>query len=162
MSTIILARMIREVRYVKGWGPDDFARRANISRTALYQIERGTTRNPHPGTLKRIACALGVPLDVLLRNTLVSNNGEAALPLQGTPATTLPRELPATAPSRQPEEDLIEKFRVILSSPLAEGMARIVEEAFRLLPIIPSPRLADRPRFAPPVRFEPLRQAQTR
>ena len=35
--------------------------------------------------------------------------------------------------------ELMEKFRLLLGSPLAEGVARIVEESFRLLPIIPPP-----------------------
>ena len=35
--------------------------------------------------------------------------------------------------------ELLEKFRLLLASPMAEGVARIVEESFRLLPIIPPP-----------------------
>ena len=42
-------------------------------------------------------------------------------------------------PSGDRAEDLIEKFRVLLASPLADGVARIIEESFRLLPIIPPP-----------------------
>ena len=39
-----LSRRIRDLRYAKGWGPDELASRAKISRTALYQIERGERR----------------------------------------------------------------------------------------------------------------------
>jgi hypothetical protein len=39
-------------------------------------------------------------------------------------------------------DELTEKFRMLLASPLADGIARIVEESFRLLPIIPPPSAA--------------------
>ena len=61
-----LSRRIRDLRYAKGWGPDELANRAKISRTALYQIERGSTSKPQAGTLRRISRALGVPLEDLL------------------------------------------------------------------------------------------------
>ena len=56
-----LAQRIRDFRYSKGWGPDELANRAEISRTALYQIESGKTELPRAGTLRRIAVALGGP-----------------------------------------------------------------------------------------------------
>ena len=74
-----LSRRIRDLRYAKGWGPDELASRAKISRTALYQIERGNTSKPQAGTLRRISRALGVPLENLLTTT-VSNEGAAAVP----------------------------------------------------------------------------------
>jgi transcriptional regulator with XRE-family HTH domain len=58
-----LAERIRDMRYAKGWGPDELARRAEISRTALYQIETGRTARPRAATLRRIAKALEVPLE---------------------------------------------------------------------------------------------------
>src|SRR5271170_2078006 len=61
-----LATRVREIRYAKGWGPDELANRADISRTALYQIESGKTGLPRAGTLRRIAVALEVPMDDLL------------------------------------------------------------------------------------------------
>ena len=66
-----LAKRIRDLRYSKGWGPDELANRAKISRTALYQIERGNTSKPQAGTLRRISRALGVPLEILLDSTPV-------------------------------------------------------------------------------------------
>lgn len=63
-----LAQRIRDFRYSKGWGPDELANRAEISRTALYQIESGKTELPRAGTLRRIAVALDVPMDELLGN----------------------------------------------------------------------------------------------
>src|SRR5215813_9387044 len=61
-----LAQRVRDFRYSKGWGPDELASRAEISRTALYQIESGKTGLPRAGTLRRIAVALDVPMEELL------------------------------------------------------------------------------------------------
>ena len=132
-----LSRKIRDFRYAKGWGPDELASRAKISRTALYQIERGSTSKPQAGTLRRISRALGVPLEVLLTTTPISSQETKSLTPSSTPATTTQGSLAGRVPSSDRAEELIEKFRILLSSPLAEGVARIVEESFRLLPIIP-------------------------
>jgi transcriptional regulator with XRE-family HTH domain len=70
-----LAQRVRDIRYAKGWGPDELANRAEISRTALYQIESGKTGLPRAGTLRRIAVALDVPMENLL-----GIDGEAAEP----------------------------------------------------------------------------------
>ncbi|MGC1720387.1 MAG: helix-turn-helix transcriptional regulator [Isosphaeraceae bacterium] len=137
-----LAKRIRDLRYSKGWGPDELANRAKISRTALYQIERGNTSKPQAGTLRRISRALGVPLEILLDSTPVLSE---QIPSSEGPAEggsyshavisgSLERSL-----SSDRADELIEKFRMLLGSPLADGIARIVEESFRLLPIIPPP-----------------------
>src|SRR5208282_6910465 len=65
-QVISLAQRVRDFRYSKGWGPDELASRAEISRTALYQIESGKTGLPRAGTLRRIAVALEVSMDDLL------------------------------------------------------------------------------------------------
>src|SRR4051812_30959577 len=64
--TMTLAQRIRDCRYTRGWGPDELASRASISRTALYQIESGKTEHPRAGTLRRIAEALSVSTEALL------------------------------------------------------------------------------------------------
>ena len=69
-----LSKRIRDLRYAKGWGPDELASRAKISRTALYQIERGNTSKPQAGTLRRISRALGVPLEILLDMTPLTHD----------------------------------------------------------------------------------------
>jgi transcriptional regulator with XRE-family HTH domain len=76
-STMSLAQRVRDYRYSKGWGPDELASRAAISRTALYQIESGKTELPRAGTLRRIALALEVPMESLL------GHGEAGKSAQG-------------------------------------------------------------------------------
>lgn len=134
-----LAKRIRDLRYAKGWGPDELANRAKISRTALYQIERGNTSKPQAGTLRRISRALGVPLEVLLDSTPLlgeSPDGmESTLTAPSFGGLASAERLPTT----ERGEELMEKFRLLLASPLADGIARIVEESFRLLPIIPPP-----------------------
>ncbi len=141
-----LSRQIRDFRYAKGWGPDELASRARISRTALYQIERGSTSKPQAGTLRRISRALGVPLEVLLTTTPVSSEVAATPPAHTATANTASTLISSRFPSSDRAEELIEKFRLLLSSPLAEGVARIVEESFRLLPIIPPPNSAEQSR----------------
>jgi transcriptional regulator with XRE-family HTH domain len=133
-----LAKRIRDLRYSKGWGPDELANRAKISRTALYQIERGNTSKPQAGTLRRISRALGVPLEILLDSTPVLSDQIAAdeQPDMSPLSSTLMNGGGAERPSDRAEE-LTEKFRMLLASPLADGIARIVEESYRLLPIIP-------------------------
>jgi transcriptional regulator with XRE-family HTH domain len=72
---ISLAQRVRDFRYSKGWGPDELASRAEISRTALYQIESGKTGLPRAGTLRRIAVALDVSMDELLGHVEVPRHG---------------------------------------------------------------------------------------
>jgi transcriptional regulator with XRE-family HTH domain len=157
-----LSRKIRDFRYAKGWGPDELASRAKISRTALYQIERGSTSKPQAGTLRRISRALGVPLEDLLTTTSVSNDGAAKVSANTVHSTMVPTMAPERLNSSDRAEELIEKFRLLLSSPLAEGVARIIEESFRLLPIIPPPASGEPSRYATPHEIEPARHSRGR
>jgi transcriptional regulator with XRE-family HTH domain len=84
-----LAQRVRDFRYSKGWGPDELAHRAEISRTALYQIESGKTGLPRAGTLRRIAVALEVPMEDLLGHEDEVDGSPAV-----TERTTLPRRAP--------------------------------------------------------------------
>lgn len=157
-----LSKKIRDFRYAKGWGPDELASRAKISRTALYQIERGSTNKPQAGTLRRISRALGVPLEVLLTTTSGPSEGTASLAAHSTTRTGPPGLHAGRIPSSDRAEELIEKFRRLLSSPLAEGIARIVEESFRLLPIIPPPSSIESSRFSSPAEIETSRPGRGR
>jgi transcriptional regulator with XRE-family HTH domain len=147
-----LAQRIRDCRYTKGWGPDELAHRAAISRTALYQIESGKTEQPRAGTLRRIAEALSVPTETLLGQDAIL--GLRSIPWPTESYYTAPRpsiEAPeGTEPLRlSPDStsgftggwagnnrgrDLERKFLDLLRSPLGESVARIVEESHRLLP----------------------------
>jgi len=136
-----LAQRVRDQRYAKGWGPDELANRASISRTALYQIESGKTEQPRASTLRRIAQALDIPTEALLGPNLgiVSlnwSNGESLNPTRSAEAAgTIPsrfRVEDSSMPLRG--SDLDRKFHELLASPLGEGVARIVEESYRILP----------------------------
>ena len=84
-------------------------------------------------------------------------------PPERAPHRLPPRRLPARIPSSDRADELIEKFRLLLASPMAEGVARIVEESFRLLPIIPPPVLGGTRRaYSPPLELEPARQSHAR
>jgi transcriptional regulator with XRE-family HTH domain len=146
-----LSRRIRNLRYAKGWGPDELASRAKISRTALYQIERGNTNKPQAGTLRRICRALGVPLDALLETDPVPAETQSMTQPSAPAASSF--NPPRTA-SPERADELIEKFRLLLASPLAEGVARIVEESFRLLPIIPPSNPGEAARYQVPMEVE--------
>jgi transcriptional regulator with XRE-family HTH domain len=167
MLTMSLAQRVRDYRYSKGWGPDELASRAAISRTALYQIESGKTELPRAGTLRRIALALEVSMETLLGHAdappgAAPTNGRRSrgnsewLPSEGGPLTMPGQRLAPTienvdgsrfgveAPAIGPqahdnylpprERELAWKLRELLSSPLGEGIARIVEESYRMLP----------------------------
>ena len=158
-----LSRQIRDLRYAKGWGPDELASRAKISRTALYQIERGNTSKPQAGTLRKICRALGVPLENLLEKAIDSNEGIPAVSPDATMTqSAMPAAVRARGTSPDRAEELMEKFRLLLASPLAEGIARIVEESFRLLPIIPPPMLGEPPRYASPSEIDITRRGGSR
>ena len=139
--TMTLAQRVRDQRYAKGWGPDELAHRASISRTALYQIESGRTEQPRAGTLRRIAQALDIPTEALLGANLgvvgVSWQGDESS-LLGRPSlaadSSTSRDRPMTFSPASPSRDLERKFHEVLASPLGEGVARIVEESHRIIP----------------------------
>jgi transcriptional regulator with XRE-family HTH domain len=179
-----LAQRVRDFRYSKGWGPDELASRASISRTALYQIESGKTELPRAGTLRRIALALDVPMESLLGHgepeaavqallqgssarrgrrpgewipseggplnvpaprpsvatgpgptVGASSDARFAVASQGVAPAVYPDATPAPAPLPR-EHDLARKLQELLASPLGEGVANIIEESHRMLPMI--------------------------
>ena len=153
MLAMTLAKRIRDFRYAKGWGPDELAGRAQISRTALYQIECGKTETPRASTLSRIARALGVSIESLLgfdSPSLISDqtarlatpqldddSGERAI-VNDVFEVASPQLVVASRPSSASagvrQRDLQTKFFEIMDSPLGDGLARIIEESYRLLP----------------------------
>lgn len=152
-----LAKRVRDYRFAKGWGPDELANRAAISRTALYQIESGRTELPRAATLRRIAEALDVSMELLL--DVVEDRSGRAHVLSGKTADyeRFPAHAHGWDSGRHPEpiargrvayepvmaprnhgraaarQELERKFRELLDSPLGDGLARLVEESHRLL-----------------------------
>ena len=162
-----LAKRIKDCRYAKGWGPDELASKASISRTALYQIESGKTELPRAGTLRRLAKALEVPVDSLHGNSDMPpgmdlgsfadpdgtadhfkhvSGGEELFAANGVEVAAAnvnpgPSTVSPWAMTGR-ERDLSWKFRELLRSPLGEGIARVVEDSHRLLlPAIQTKRL---------------------
>ena len=133
-----VAHQIRQLRYSKGWSPDDLAARAQISRTALYQIENGKTGLPRAATLRRLAEALGVEPEKLVMVQETNQQNQAASPAQrtnlreSTPSRLDPKDSDSDGWLR--ELELERKYRVLLRSPLRDAMVRIVEASFQLLP----------------------------
>ena len=134
-----LAQKIRDQRYAKGWGPDELASRASISRTALYQIESGRTEHPRAATVRRIAEALEIPVETFLG----ANLGIVAMGWPGPDPSSFASSKESGSPTRFRIEDvgaarrsgeLNQKFLDVLDSPLGESFARIVEETHRILP----------------------------
>jgi transcriptional regulator with XRE-family HTH domain len=141
----VFAQRVRQLRYTKGWGPDDLAARAKISRTALYQIESGKTGQPRAGTVRRLARAFGVAPEALLDETaLVASTLRSRVysqPGQSSTAKELGHEAGgpmgisvSETPPWLRDLDLERKFRRLLDSPMRDAVARIVEETYRLLP----------------------------
>jgi transcriptional regulator with XRE-family HTH domain len=136
-----LAKRIRDQRYAKGWGPDELAERARISRTALYQIECGKTETPRAATLNRIAEALGLPIDALLEGASPISRSGTAMRDGREPArrvgsgTSRINGRSASTPyaSTVRHRELEGKLRELLHSPLGESLARIIDDAHRLL-----------------------------
>jgi transcriptional regulator with XRE-family HTH domain len=133
-----VAHQIRQLRYSKGWSPDDLAARAQISRTALYQIENGKTGLPRAATLRRLAEALGVEPEKLVMVEETNHQNQTASPAQrtnlrdGTPSRLDQKDSDADGWLR--ELELERKYRVLLRSPLRDALVRIVEASFQLLP----------------------------
>src|SRR3954453_16417480 len=96
---ISLAQRVRDFRYSKGWGPEELASRAEISRTALYQIESGKTGLPRAGTLRRIAVALDVTMDDLLGHSESNGNHTAHPATDHSSLVTRSRDMADWIPS---------------------------------------------------------------
>ena len=73
------ALKIREICRRKGWNLGELARNAGISRTALYMLERGKTRNPHGSTLRKIARALEVTPEQLWQDFATTPNRQSVI-----------------------------------------------------------------------------------
>ena len=132
-----ISHRVRTLRHAKGLSPDELASRAQISRTALYQIESGKTTRPRASTVRKLAEALGV----LPRNLHVEpgpgagdedHGREEATPWPGSPPAPPPGES-GGSPDLLTELELERKFRLLLRSTFRDSIARVVEDTFRRL-----------------------------
>ena len=58
---------LKKLRIGKGWSQEKLAREAGISYNTLIKIERGVIKNPKIDTIIKIANALGVSIDELIK-----------------------------------------------------------------------------------------------
>ena len=58
---------LKKIRNKKEWSQEKLAREANISYQTLIKIERGGIKNPKIETIIKLAKALGVSVDDLLK-----------------------------------------------------------------------------------------------
>jgi transcriptional regulator with XRE-family HTH domain len=65
-----VAANVRAACAEKGWNLGQLARQARVSRTTLYLLERGKIGKPHVTTLSRLAAALEVPPERLMRSAM--------------------------------------------------------------------------------------------
>lgn len=70
-----LAERLRAERLRRGWDSGELARRAGISRTTLYHLERAHIDYPRRSTLGKLAAALELPAEQLLGEHLGSAAG---------------------------------------------------------------------------------------
>lgn len=80
MDVSIGAR-IKAARTAAGMTQMDVARRTDLSLQAVGDIERGIVRDPHISSLRQIAYALDVPVEMLVKE----EEAEPALPLDEAP-----------------------------------------------------------------------------
>jgi len=58
---------LKGYRNKKGWSQEKLAREASVSYQAVIKIERGYTKSPRLDTLLKIAKALGISLNELVK-----------------------------------------------------------------------------------------------
>jgi transcriptional regulator with XRE-family HTH domain len=61
------ARNIKKLRKKKGLSQDKLSRLANVSHATIIKIESGGIKSPTIDTVQKIANALGVSLDILMK-----------------------------------------------------------------------------------------------
>lgn len=64
----IIAKNIRKYREKEGLSQDKLAKKTGLSFHTIVKIESGDTENPTIGTVKKIATALSVSVDKLIKN----------------------------------------------------------------------------------------------
>src|ERR671910_2348910 len=78
---VSIGARIKAARTAAGMTQMDVARRTDVSLQAVGDIERGIVRDPHISSLRQIAYALGVPIEMLVKD----EEAEPALPLDEAP-----------------------------------------------------------------------------
>jgi transcriptional regulator with XRE-family HTH domain len=104
---VSIGARIKAARTAAGMTQMDVARRTDLSLQAVGDIERGIVRDPHISSLRQIAYALDVPVEILVKE----EEAEPALPLREAPEQgraeqpEAPHELPRTRLTDTAPED---------------------------------------------------------
>ena len=109
-------------RLRRGWTREELARKAGLSRTTLFYLERGGTQQPRLSTLKRLAETLELDFQELMEQSL------AARPPADLSPSLDPRDSPVPARSDlrlSPEFD--RKTNPVIDQVLAESPALFQE-----------------------------------
>jgi len=80
---VSIGARIKAARTAAGMTQMDVARRTDLSLQAVGDIERGIVRDPHISSLRQIAYALGVPVEMLVKEEMAV----PAFPLDEAPDT---------------------------------------------------------------------------
>ncbi len=67
---------LKQLRKKKGWSQEKLAREAGISYQTLIKIEQGRIKNPKLDTLIKLAKALDVSLDDLIKGRISNNQNK--------------------------------------------------------------------------------------
>jgi putative transcriptional regulator len=67
MSNQELSKNLKKLREKKGFSQDRLAKIADVANNTVIKIEQGDNKNPTLETLKKLADALGVSLDDLIK-----------------------------------------------------------------------------------------------
>lgn len=63
----MLAKNIKKYRKIKGFSQDKLSKLANVTYNTLIKIESGANKNPTLKTLQKLAKALGITINDLLK-----------------------------------------------------------------------------------------------
>lgn len=59
------------IRKEKGWSQHDLSDKSGVEQSGISRIENGTSKTPHPDTIRKLAQALGRNEDALTQNTVL-------------------------------------------------------------------------------------------
>ena len=65
---MMLGDVVRALRLQRGWKQHELARQTGLDQGTISNIENGKQKNPTHDTLTRLADALNIPLDQLIRS----------------------------------------------------------------------------------------------
>ena len=68
MEGIMIGENIKKLREKKGYGVNQLAKLAGVNSSYLSALERGEKKNPSTKIINKLASALGIPMDLILKD----------------------------------------------------------------------------------------------